>query len=78
MENVYFAGETPPKGNYKVEIKLDNPAEVHGPVKVRFGGRIGVKTFSLDIQLAAAGDAKAPGIARSEDSTKWWVTIPIE
>ena len=76
MENVYFAGKTPPKGNYKVRIKLDNPSEVHGPVKVRFGGRIGVKTFSLDVQLAAAGDAKAPAVARSEAVPKSWVPFP--
>ena len=62
-----FRGRDPAQGELRqVEIKLDNPDEVRGPVKVRFGGRIGVKTFSLDVQLAAAGDAKAPGVARSE------------
>ena len=59
MENVFFAGERPRPGRYRVEIKLDKPDEVRFPVKVRFGGRVGVKTFSLDVELASPEDTKA-------------------
>jgi tRNA (guanosine-2'-O-)-methyltransferase len=51
IENVYFAGDRPPPGHYKVEIKVARPEDAHFPVKVRFGGRIGVKTFSRDLHL---------------------------
>ena len=51
FENVYFAGDRPPPGRYRVEIKVARPDDVHFPVTVRFGGRIGVKTFSLDLAI---------------------------
>ena len=56
LENVFFAGERPPAGRYKIEIKVARPDDVHFPVKVRFGGRFGVKTFSKDVQLESAED----------------------
>jgi tRNA (guanosine-2'-O-)-methyltransferase len=51
LENVFFAGDRPPPGRYKVEIRVAKPEDAHFPVKVRFGGRIGVKTFSKDVSL---------------------------
>jgi hypothetical protein len=51
IENVFFAGDRPPPGHYKVEIKVAKPEDAHFPVNVRFGGRIGVKTFSRDLHL---------------------------
>ena len=77
-KRVFRGRDRRPRGTTKSRSSSTNPSEARFPVKVRFGGRIGVKTFALDVQLAAAGDAKAPAVARSEDSTKWWVTIPIE
>ena len=58
MENVYFVGPRPPPGRYRIEIKLDKPDDVRFPVKVRFGGRVGGKTFALDVELASPEDAK--------------------
>jgi len=58
MENVFFAGDRPRPGRYRVEIKLDKPDDVRFPVKVRFGGRVGIKTFSLDVELASPEDTK--------------------
>jgi hypothetical protein len=58
MENVYFVGARPPAGRYRIEIKLDKPDDVRFPVKVRFGGRIGGKTFALDVEIASPEDAK--------------------
>jgi hypothetical protein len=59
MENVFLAGEAqPPAGKYRVEVKVDRPEGIHFPVKVRFGGRIGMRTFSTDLELSSAEDAK--------------------
>lgn len=58
MENVYFVGEAPPKGRYEVQIKLEKRNDAHLPLRVRFGGRVGSKTFGLVVSLAAAEDEK--------------------
>ena len=59
MENVFFAGEgRPPAGVYRVELKVDRAEGLHFPLKVRFGGRIGMRTFSTDLELSSADDSK--------------------
>jgi hypothetical protein len=59
MENVFLAGEgPPPAGKYLVEVKVDKPEGLHFPVKVRLGGRVGMRTFSTDIELASPDDTK--------------------
>jgi len=58
VENVYFVGDRPPAGRYKVEIKVAKADDVRFPVVVRFGGRVGVKTFSLDVKIDSAEDSK--------------------
>jgi hypothetical protein len=59
MENVFLAGEgPPPAGKYQVEIKVDKPEGLHFPLQVRLGGRVGMRTFSTDIELASPEDAK--------------------
>ena len=58
IENVYFDGLEPPKGKYSVEIRL---SELHGadtPIKVRFGARVGSRTFGADVQLTRDDDKK--------------------
>lgn len=63
MENVFFVGARPSAGRYRIEIKLDKPDDVRFPVKVRFGGRIGGKTFALDVELASPEDTKVFAVA---------------
>jgi tRNA (guanosine-2'-O-)-methyltransferase len=58
LENVWFAGDRPPPGRYKVEIKVAKADDVRFPVKVRFGCRLGVKTFSLDVTIDSAEETK--------------------
>ena len=58
LENVWFAGDRPPPGRYKVEIKVAKAEDVRFPVKVRFGCRLGVKTFSLDVTIDSAEETK--------------------
>lgn len=58
VENVYFDGLEPPKGKYTVDIKL---SELHGadtPIKIRFGARVGARTFGADVQLTREDDKK--------------------
>lgn len=60
MENVFLAGDgQPPPGKYRVDIKIDKAEGMHFPLKVRFGGRIGTRTFSTDIELSSPDDVKA-------------------
>jgi len=58
VENVYFAGDRPAPGSYRVEIKVDKSEDARFPVKVRFGGRVGGKTFALDVELTSPEDTK--------------------
>lgn len=58
VENVYFAGDRPPPGRYLVEIKVAKPEDVRFPVKVRLGGRVGVKTFAFDVKIDSADESK--------------------
>jgi len=58
VENVFFAGDRPPSGRYKVEIKIAKPEDAHFPVGLRLGARVGVKTFSLDIAIGSPEDSK--------------------
>ncbi len=58
IENVFFDGLDPPRGAYKVEVRL---ADLHGvspPVHVRFGARIGSRTFGAELSLSAADEKK--------------------
>jgi len=60
MENVFLAGDgPPPPGKYRVDIKVDKAEGIHFPLKVRFGGRIGTRTFSTDVELLSPDDVKA-------------------
>jgi hypothetical protein len=57
-ENVYFVGDRPPKGRYEVQIKLEKRNDVRLPLRVRFGGRVGAKTFGLELTLTAPDEEK--------------------
>src|SRR5262249_32315602 len=59
IENIYFDGAEPPRGHYVVEVKL---SDLHGadvPVKVRFGARVGARTFGADLELSQPEEKKA-------------------
>jgi hypothetical protein len=58
MENVYFVGDHPPQGRYEVEVKLEQRNDAHLPIRVRFGGRVGAKTFGLTLSLASPDEEK--------------------
>lgn len=54
VENVYFQGNTPPRGTYRVEVKLLDPRDSTLPVHVHLTARIGSRTFAMDVELTPA------------------------
>ena len=58
IENVLWGGMDPPRGSYSVDVVL---ADLHGatlPVPVRFGARIGSRSYGADMTLDAKDDKK--------------------
>jgi tRNA (guanosine-2'-O-)-methyltransferase len=58
LENIYFNGDEPPKGHYVVEVKLVELRTAETPVHVRFGARVGARTFGADLLLTQSDDKK--------------------
>lgn len=58
LENVYLEGETPLRGDYRVEVKLERASAEDLPVKVRLGVRIGPRTYAADLELPKKGDSQ--------------------
>lgn len=56
IENVCRSGGDPPKGHYKVTVKLVDLAGATSPVLIRYGARVGSRSFGADISLAKPGD----------------------
>jgi hypothetical protein len=54
LENIYFDGDEPPKGHYVVDVKLVELRTAESPVHVRFGARIGPRSFGADLLLTQA------------------------
>jgi hypothetical protein len=58
LENVYFDGAEPPRGRYRVQIKVERADPSQLPVHVRFGARVGPRTYGTEVELAGADDTK--------------------
>ena len=58
IENVYFDGLEPPKGHYEVRLWLGSLNGADGPVKARFGARLGAKSVGFDVDLSPEDDDK--------------------
>jgi len=61
IENIFFEGLEPPRGHYTVEVKLTEIAGGDLPMKVRFGARVGSRTFGADLSFAQVGEKKSFG-----------------
>jgi tRNA (guanosine-2'-O-)-methyltransferase len=59
VENVCFEGGEPPKGKYRVEIKLGELNGAKTPVEVRFGARIGNRSMGADVSLTKPEESKS-------------------
>ncbi len=59
IENVFFEGGDPPKGRYVVDVRLKLLNGATLPVRVRFGARVGARSYGADVSLT-------PGDGREE------------
>ena len=58
IDNVLWAGLDPPRGSYTVDVIL---SDLHGatlPINVRFGARIGSRSYGADVTLDTKDDKK--------------------
>jgi hypothetical protein len=71
-EDVYFAGDSPPAGTYRVTVRIgDKPGPaVRFPIRVRWGGRIGARTYGADLALSSAKDEKTFEIVIDADGVR--------
>lgn len=53
LENVYLSEGEPMRGEYRVRIRLEALGGENPPVVVAFGARVGPKTYSQRVSLAA-------------------------
>ncbi len=59
MENVVFVGERAPRGAFLVAVKLEASApHEHFPLRVRFGGRVGARTFGANLEFSTPKEEK--------------------
>ena len=58
VDNVLWAGLDPPRGTYTVDVILTDPHGATLPVQVRFGARIGNRSYGADLSLESKGDKK--------------------
>jgi tRNA (guanosine-2'-O-)-methyltransferase len=59
VENALFDGTEPPRGKYTVEIILTDSRGASLPVNVRFGARVGARSYGADLTLERKDDKKA-------------------
>ncbi len=57
LENVYLDGVEAPRGTYRVRIVLESLGNANPPVQVRFGARVGGRSYGYIVRLGrvAAG-----------------------
>jgi hypothetical protein len=60
-ENIYFDGDDPPRGHYVVEVRLGDLNKAELPVRVRFGARVGGRSFGADVVLSHEEEKKTFG-----------------
>jgi tRNA (guanosine-2'-O-)-methyltransferase len=57
-ETIFYDGSEPPRGKYKVEVKLNDPKGAELPVCVRLGARVGSRTFGANVNLSHKDEKK--------------------
>lgn len=51
FENVYLDAAEAPRGTYRVRVVLENLGGQNPPVRVRFGARVGQRTYGMTLHL---------------------------
>lgn len=52
VENVYLVGGEPAKGRYRALVRLDKLGGAAAPVRVRFGVRVGQRSYAMSFELS--------------------------
>lgn len=52
VENVFLTEGDPPRGRYRVVVRLEKIADAKPPVKVRFGARVGQRFYAMLVELS--------------------------
>lgn len=58
MENVYLEEGDPPRGKYRVRVRLEKLGGENPPIAVMLGARVGPKTYSLELELTKPEDER--------------------
>ena len=58
LENVYLEQGDPPRGKYRVRVRLEKLGGEDPPIRVTLGARVGPKTYALELSLARPEDAR--------------------
>ncbi|GMV19414.1 MAG: hypothetical protein AMXMBFR56_76380 [Polyangiaceae bacterium] len=58
MENVYLEEGDPPRGKYRVRVRLEKLGGENPPIQVMLGARVGPKTYSLELELTKPEDER--------------------
>ncbi len=58
MENVYLEEGDPPRGKYRVRVRLEKLGGENPPIQVLLGARVGPKTYSLELELTKPEDER--------------------
>lgn len=58
LENVYLDEGEPPRGRYRVKVRLEKAGHEAPPLRVTLGARVGPKAYAAVIELVAAGDLR--------------------
>jgi tRNA (guanosine-2'-O-)-methyltransferase len=57
-ETVYYEGAEPPRGRYRVEVRLADSRGAELPMCVRLGARVGSRTFGANVNLSHKDEKK--------------------
>lgn len=58
MENVFLEEGDPPRGAYRVRVRLEKLGGDNPPIEVMLGARVGPKTYSLELSLEKPEDER--------------------
>lgn len=58
VENVYLAEGAPRRGRYRVVVRLEDPRDATGPIRVRLSARIGQRHFTTLVELSQRSEQR--------------------
>ena len=58
LENVFLEDGDPPRGEYRVRVRLEKLGGAEPPIRITLGARVGPKTYSFDIELNKPEDER--------------------